>query len=201
MEIHPVKISSRFWSWGYVLDMHTLSSWYLGADADGRQHWDTRRSAVGELLYQLKYRDDYGAVELIADTAAEFLRAHLVPSYSVDKIVPVPPSKSRKKQPVQMLALAIAERLDILCEPSCVLRTGYSIPAKATESMAERIEQQNQAFELRPGARTHGLRVLVLDDLYQTGASAEAVAALLMDVGKAAQVFYLAITKTRNKPT
>ena len=74
------------------------------------------------------------------------------------------------------------------------------MPANSTGNLAERIEQQNQAFELGPRTRTHGLRVLIFDDLYRPGASAEAVAALLLGAGQATDVFYLAITKTRTKP-
>ena len=65
---------------------------------------------------------------------------------------------------------------------------------------AERVEQQGGAFRLGPHVKPHGLRFLVVDDLYQTGASAEAVPALLLGLGQAAEVFYLAITKTRTRP-
>lgn len=42
------------WHRGLAFDLHTLASRYLGDDAFGRSHFDTERSEMGELVYQLK---------------------------------------------------------------------------------------------------------------------------------------------------
>ena len=42
------------WKEGFSLDLHTLSSVFIGDDEFGHPRFDTRRSEIGELLYKLK---------------------------------------------------------------------------------------------------------------------------------------------------
>ena len=59
------KIEGK-WDLGYVLDKHVLSSIYTGDNAQGRAQFDTLRSEVGEALFQLKYRQDWKQIPLLA---------------------------------------------------------------------------------------------------------------------------------------
>lgn len=59
--IHPRQIPGR-WRLGYALDLHTVSSTFLGYDDLGHATFDTRRSEIGELLYRLKYSGDQSVV-------------------------------------------------------------------------------------------------------------------------------------------
>jgi competence protein ComFC len=88
VEIQPVRIPGR-WRDGRALDVHTVSSTYVGDDEFGHARFDTRRSAMGELLYRLKYRADRTVVEDAAEAAASFVR-EWCPGAEV--VVPVPPS-------------------------------------------------------------------------------------------------------------
>lgn len=72
VNINPKKLVGR-WRAGYALDHHTTSSVYLGDDEFGHPAFETKRSEVGELLYQLKYRSDTTTVASITDTAAAFV--------------------------------------------------------------------------------------------------------------------------------
>ncbi|MEW5722515.1 MAG: ComF family protein, partial [Thermodesulfobacteriota bacterium] len=56
-EIHPIKIIGN-WEIGYALDVHTVSSQFLGYEDSGKKVFDTERSKIGELLYRLKYKSD-----------------------------------------------------------------------------------------------------------------------------------------------
>jgi len=95
VEIHPVRIPGR-WADGRALDVHTVSSTYLGEDEFGRPRFETMRSEMGELLYRLKYRQDRAVVAEIGETAAAFVRAWQTP---IEILVPVPPSRQRAVQP------------------------------------------------------------------------------------------------------
>ena len=53
--IRPMRIPGR-WRDGRALDVHTVSSVYVGDDEFGHARFETRRSAMGDLLYRLKYR-------------------------------------------------------------------------------------------------------------------------------------------------
>jgi hypothetical protein len=116
VEINPRHLRGP-WDDGYALDVHTRGSTYLGVDQWGHDRFDTTRSPVGELLYQLKYRGDYSGVEPLA-TAADFLR----PIWPVDAIIPVPSSNIRKVQPVAVVAEALAARLGIPVCAGCLAK-------------------------------------------------------------------------------
>ncbi len=55
IKINPKKIKSDQFE-GYTLDIHTISSDFLGYDGYGHAQFDTQRSEMGELLYRLKYQ-------------------------------------------------------------------------------------------------------------------------------------------------
>ena len=52
------------WKSGIAYDIHTISSTYLGQDEFGHDRYDTKRSEMGELVYQLKYKTDRWFVSL-----------------------------------------------------------------------------------------------------------------------------------------
>jgi hypothetical protein len=119
VEIHPARIPGR-WSDGRALDVHTVSSTFLGDDEFGHRLFDTTRSPIGELLYRLKYKGDRSVVSEIADVAAAFVREW---QPAVDLLVPVPPSRDRAVQPVLMVGAELASRLAVPFCPECVHRT------------------------------------------------------------------------------
>lgn len=72
MSINPVKLEG-IWDQGYALDVHTLSSNYLGDDPYGNPRFDTKRSDMGELLFQLKYRNNIHVLDEITRLVIQFL--------------------------------------------------------------------------------------------------------------------------------
>lgn len=69
VEVHPEQIDGP-WIEGFVLDRHVISSRPIGYVGEHMQ-FETTRSALGELVYQLKYRN--GPLTDIVETAAAFL--------------------------------------------------------------------------------------------------------------------------------
>ena len=55
VEVHPEPIDGP-WIEGFVLDRHVISSRPIGYVGEHMQ-FETTRSALGELVYQLKYRN------------------------------------------------------------------------------------------------------------------------------------------------
>jgi predicted amidophosphoribosyltransferase len=191
-EFEPRRILGA-WRSGYALDLHTLSSEYVGDDEFGHSRFETRRSALGELLYRLKYSKDQSVVAEIADAAARFL-AQRKPL--VDILVPVPASNLRPVQPVRLLAAAISEKTGIpLVE--CITRKKDVPPLKDVLDLDKRTELLEGAHVI-DAAATEGKRVLLFDDLYRSGATMNAITRELYDDGKAAEVFALTITRTRS---
>lgn len=93
-----------------ALDLHTTSSEFLGYDQNGRAQFDTIRSPLGELLYQLKYRGQRTATQVAAATA-EFFDDKPNALARIDVIVPMPPSTARSTQPVVEVANALGAKL------------------------------------------------------------------------------------------
>jgi hypothetical protein len=65
MKTNPVQVQGA-WRLGWALDVHTTSSEFLGYDQNGNPQFNTTRSPLGELLYQLKYRGQKTADEIAA---------------------------------------------------------------------------------------------------------------------------------------
>ena len=98
-DINPQELSGN-WRAGWTLDTHTISSRFM---PDG---YDTDRTELGELVYQVKYHQDRSKIQLITGTVVEFIResftvdGHAVLPY-IAAIIPIPPSDmDRSFQPV-----------------------------------------------------------------------------------------------------
>jgi predicted amidophosphoribosyltransferase len=109
MKINPVQIQGA-WRIGWALDVHTASSEFLGYEQHGPPQFDTTRSPLGELLYQLKYRGQQTA-EQVADVMSEFFDDKPMALSRIDMIVPMPPSTERSVQPVAQVAVALGRKL------------------------------------------------------------------------------------------
>lgn len=191
---NPMPISGP-WDDGFALDLHTVNSQYLGDDAYGNPQFDTTRSPVGELLYQLKYRSDRSAAEALCQTAVEFVKNR---RWAPNLIISVPPSRpGRRFQPVPFLASGVGKLLGYpVCE-DCVVKTKKTSELKSIYDYQERLEQLKDAYSVAT-EKTAGCDVLVIDDLYRSGATLEAVTGALRTNGKVGKVFALTFTRTRS---
>jgi competence protein ComFC len=193
--IKPTRIPGR-WREGFALDYHTVSSTYLGDDEYGNPRFETKRSELGELLYQLKYHTDTSVVAQMVDAAVDFLGKW---KPGVEIIVPVPPSRSgRKEQPVLLLASALGKQLGIPVAADCLTRVKETPELKDINDFDERLRLISDAYSV-DASKVSTRRVLLFDDLYRSGATMNTLASLLLDHGGAAEVFALAITRTRSK--
>ena len=188
----PQKIVGN-WAGGYSLDQHILSSEFVGCSAAGRPEFDSTRTEVGEALYQLKYGSgDRSEVIKLAVTAASFVTRWKV---KIDVVVPMPPSKPRSVQPVQAVARELATQLGIDFVKDAVVRI-KAIPELKNVEVAKRQKLLEGAHKVDP-SRISGRSVLLLDDLFQTGATMSAVTAILRAKGGATKVYALALTRTK----
>lgn len=192
-EIHPVRIPGR-WRDGRALDVHTVSSAYLGEDEFGHAKFDTKRSAMGELLYRLKYKADRAVIDEVAETTASFVRGWWP---GAELLVPVPPSRERALQPVQVVGAEVAERLGIEFCPECVKRRREAPQLKDVFDYDARWKLLEGLHEVDQ-SRLDGRRVLLFDDLFRSGATMNAITGALYDQGRASDVYALTLTRTRS---
>jgi len=194
VEINPIHLTGP-WDEGFALDFHTAGSQCLGDDAYGHPQFETTRTPIGELLYKLKYLSDRSTVEALCQTAAEFIEGR---GWDLNLIVPVPPSRSRRRfQPVRVLAKEIRRLLGWQSCPDCVIKTRETDELKAIFDYKKRLGQLTGAYSVTTD-KVMNQNVLLIDDLYRSGATLESVANVLRNVGRARKVFALTFTRTRS---
>lgn len=186
------------WKEGYVLDYHTVSSQFLGHDQFGHPQFETKRSEIGELLYKLKYKLDQSAIESIVETAAHFARAFIkARNLSLDFIIPAPPSRERDFQPVFEITKQLGAALGIPLINDCINKIKDTPELKDVYDYEERTKLLEGAYSIAPDS-IKGKNILLFDDLYRSGATLNAITSILYSTGKAANVYVLALTRTRS---
>lgn len=180
------------WADGRVLDLHSTGSEFLGYDEYGHEQFDTRRTEVGELLYRLKYRNDASALEEIGTVSEKFIRSWRI---EFDVIVPAPPTRTRRVQPLHQIADELAHRFNVPVVKAVSKKAAGAAELKNLREYHERQAVLQDALVVN-ARNIEGKRILLLDDLIRSGATLGAVAAALTEAG-AAIIFAFALTKTR----
>lgn len=177
---HPRPLKGP-WLAGWALDFHSR---YDGDVAS--------RSTVGELVFRYKYGNEHQLAPDLAGRWAELLAAHPeLPQF--DAVIPVPPSTRRDFDPVSNLAEALAVQLKVPVLENVLIKTRVTQPQKEMKSLAQKQANVAGAFALRGNIR--GQHVILLDDLYDSGATLEEAARVLAR-GGAASLIVLTLTKT-----
>jgi competence protein ComFC len=192
-EIHPKRIMGN-WKEGFALDFHTLTSEYIGDDEYGHPQFETTRSEIGELLYGLKYKKDKSVLAEIVTIATEFIKLR---NWALDLVVAVPLSrKGRAFQPVPPVAEGIAKALGVDVCIDCAIKVKATPELKRIFDFEQRLRILEDVFQVRDPVVT-GRNVLLFDDLYRSGATLNAVTRVLLEQGKARNVYALTLTMTR----
>jgi orotate phosphoribosyltransferase-like protein/DNA-binding NarL/FixJ family response regulator len=176
---HPRALPGP-WQEGWALGFH---SGFGGAD------W--KRSDVGDLTYRLKYESDASAVQPLVEQALALCRTHAALG-DVDALVPVAPSVAHKLDTVATFTSALAAALQKPVLPALV-KTRQTQPQKDMHSLAQKRSNVAGAFAVHGDVR--GKRLLVLDDLFDSGATLEEATRVLLKAG-ATSVCVLTMTRT-----
>jgi len=182
------------WSKGYALDLHTLSSELTGHDEQGNPQFNTVRSEIGELLYDLKYRNNSNVIPQLIEKVRNCIRG-------IDKfhyLISVPSSRTdRKFQPVILICQSLSEEYNIPFLQDAVFKTNITKELKTINDIDERKKVLESAITYNTKYDLNGKNVLVVDDLYRSGATLSVVTDVLYKQGKVAKVCVLTLTKTR----
>ena len=195
IDISPIKLQGE-WDFGYALDLHIVSSEYIGDDEYGHPQYDTIRTEMGELLYQIKYKSNKSVLKLIIETAVSFIRN----KYSdIDLIIPVPPSHTtRSFQPVLEISKKISNILDIRLCTDCIIKTKQTPQIKNIYDFDKRLELLKDAYSVVK-SEVQNCNILLFDDLYRSGATLNSITNTLKQKGDVSSVNILALTMTRRK--
>jgi len=160
---------------------------------DGAYTFGAYEGALRRLIHLFKY----DGIRTLAGPLAEFMLAALPRQERFDAIVPMPLHWRRRWQrgfnQAKLLAEAVSRRTGIPVLEAA--RRRRATPPQAGLSHAERRRNVAGAFTVRPRVRLEGRRLLLIDDVFTTGATAGACAAALKRAG-AERVCLLALART-----
>lgn len=112
-------------------------------------------------------------------------------------IVPVPPSTERAVQPVKLVSEGLAEELSVPLLAGAVSCSHEATALKNVFDYEERLRLLDGLFAVQADA-TRGKGILLIDDLYRSGATLNAITQALYAQGGASAVFALTLTRTRS---
>ena len=183
------------WDVGYALDKHIISSVYTGDNQSGYPTFDTKRTDAGEAVYQLKYRQDWSQ----AARLAKAVQNHIVPLIGqVGLIVPMPASTPRNRQPVTEVAQELAKLLNVNVFSNLLVKNATPTANQSLKNMKlkeEKVAALEGRFSIRDEISRDGKwNAILLDDLFDTGASMEAACTALRSYAKINQIYAIALT-------
>lgn len=140
------------------------------------------RGLLHDLVIRLKYRREERLARFLADRMA----GALDPESVYDLVLPIPLHIHRLRERGFNQALLLARRIGkgrrIPVDPF-VLDKKWDTPSQARLPADERRKNLKGAFQLRDCAPVKGKKILIVDDVYTTGATIETAARLLVKAG------------------
>ncbi|MFJ7285854.1 ComF family protein [Pseudomonas sp. NPDC099000] len=154
---------------------------------------------VDTLITRFKHSAKWPFGRLLGELLAQFLQHRFDEDLDrPDALVPVPLAAKRLRQrgfnQAAMLARWLSSSLDIPCDEKLLLRIQDTSAQQDLNADARKKNLRN-AFALVSGASIKGRHLAIVDDVLTTGATAQALARLLMEAGAArVDVYCLART-------
>jgi ComF family protein len=130
----------------------------------------------------------YSGRPAVAETLAHFMQRHLLNEDRNAILIPVPLHRwriwKRGYNQSALIAQALAKRSGLNVELDLIKRTRATPPLKGM-GRRERALTLRGAFSVRPGAKSavEGRHLILIDDVYTSGATANACAKLLKRAG------------------
>jgi competence protein ComFC len=181
------------WKDGYAFDIHTIESIFTGNNEYGHATFDTKRSLMGQCLYELKYGQHLPVLEKIVDliikdgSFRKFIN-------NIDIILPVPPSnKYRRIQPVLVCSKEISVKFNKELR-SDVLSSANKEELKniATQVKYAKIKEALKVDERLDKSKN----ILIFDDVFDSGSTLSAITNALYEKGYL-NIFVFTLTKTK----
>jgi len=154
---------------------------------------DKKRTKLGEVAYHFKYKRNKKAGEILVDLSYQFVKQNY-PNFDV--IVPVPPAVASTHFFVnRFFSKNLAERLQKPLENKLVQRIRFTPEQKTFRNLKEKRKNVRNSFKLTEPQKVKDKNLLVIDDIYDTGATVDEISQLLKSA-LAHQVFVFTIAKT-----
>lgn len=178
----------------YPLDEHDLcSSCREGqVDFDRIYSFGSYEGTLRKLIHVFKY----GKIESLAKPLGRFMLQALPLEHSFDLVIPMPmhwrKQWARGFNQAELLAKIVARRYGL--RVSRVLRRTRATESQAGLSRSERQTNLHNSFAVRRPEQARGKRILLIDDVFTTGATLRAASKCLKEAG-AAHVVALTVAR------
>ena len=142
---------------------------------------------VDSLITRFKHNAKWPFGHLLADVLSQYLQHRFDEDLPrPDALLPVPLAAKRLRQrgfnQAAMLARWLSRQLDLPCEENVVHRIQDTSAQQDLDAKARKRNLRN-AFALTTDAHVKGRHLALVDDVLTTGATAQALARLLMNAG------------------
>jgi predicted amidophosphoribosyltransferase len=181
------------WKAGFILDWHTVASQVIGENEFGHPIFDTQRSEIGELLYRCKYRSDRTALTKMLRVCNDYLIRHASGKFEI--VLPVPPSHSARIV-TRCIAQGVAAGLGVNYSDTALTTPKNTSALKSVVDPDVRRQLLRDAFRV-DRKQVEGKKVLLVDDVFRSGATLESAAEAVTAQGCPTAVYVLAMTRTR----
>ena len=181
------------WKKGLAVDLHTLASTYLGPDEFGHDRFENTRSEIGELVYKLKYKSDQSALPEIIRLLKSIRGVD-----EFDFIIPVPSSKVRKNQPVELIAEELGKDRGVPTLTGYLRKSTSGTELKGISDPEERKNALKENILIAGSRDISGKTILLVDDLYRSGETLNACCDVLYQQAGVKSISVLTMTKTRS---
>jgi len=141
-----------------------------------------------KLLHAFKYNSKTSLHKTFVPLIVEFANRHQIPVHSFDIIMPVPlhPARQRERGYNQssLLSGGLSRHWGILHMDNLLIRR-KNTPTQTELGAKQRWTNLEGAFKINDSAHVTGKSVLIIDDLFTTGATLQAAAMTLKTAGAA----------------
>lgn len=159
------------------------------------------RDSVRLAVILLKESPDRRVCEFFCDRMAQAV-VQMYGGIQFDCIVPVPMHAKKLRErgynQAEMLACGLGERLGLPVCDTALRRSDRTLPQHGLH-LAQRFENAAMSYAAGKSQAVAGKRVLLVDDVFTTGATAHACAAVLCGEGGAKSVHVLTAASTNQK--
>lgn len=171
-------------------------------DFDFARSYGAYTEAMAAAVILLKYQQVTPLAGWFASRLRDVAKAHLTLGAlrEMDVLIPVPQHATRLRERgynhAELIARPLARALGLPCRSFLLLRNRPR-PEKLRLTVHERWSTVRGAYGVRQGARVDNLRVLLVDDVFTTGATLDSCSRVLRRAGAA---YIAALTVARALP-
>lgn len=130
----------------------------------------------------------------IAEQMKESITSYF-PTASI--VIPVPPSRYRATQPVHEIAKYLASSLQLYYTEDLISKDSDVPQMKDLETKKEKVDALSGAFSFNDILNNGKFDIIIVDDLYDTGTSLEAITSILRGYAKIGNIFVATVTRKR----